>query len=422
MKKSQIIKCLKAHSSKISAYEVKIHHKDSRELFYVLDHLEINRAVKTETDVITVYISEGDTTGSSTISVTAADNEKSLNRKIKQAISQARAARNKFYPLQAKDENIKAEKPKILDLNQIACKAAEAVMAADTYKDGWINSTEIFVSRFDDEFINSNGVHHHSESFRIEIECIPTWSNNGEEFELYKFYESNKIDYKQITNEIAEILQSARDRAEARTLKEVELPDDLMVMIKGEMLEGIVFGLANELNYRSLYMKENHYDKGDRISDTGFDLTMKGQISGCARSREYDGHGTVLGRCKIIDDGVAKNNYGDIRFGFYLAEEKITGDLPLCEVKADGIEVKRRPHLIIDSFSSPQYESDSGYWGGEVRLARYYDGKKYIPLTGFSIAGTIYDDIRSVKFSREQVTTPAYKGPEYMIFTGLKIN
>ena len=67
-------------------------------------------------------------------------------------------------------------------------------------------------------------------------------------------------------------------------------------------------------------------------------------------------------------------------------------------------------------------ESDSGYWGGEVRLARYFDGKKYIPLTGFSIAGNLYEDLRKVEFSRQEKTTSRYKGPEYLIFKGIKIS
>ena len=83
---------------------------------------------------------------------------------------------------------------------------------------------------------------------------------------------------------------------------------------------------------------------------------------------------------------------------------------------------KKKPHLIIETFSAPQLESDSGYWGGEVRLARYYDGKKYIPLTGFSIAGSLYEDLKSVGFSEEEAVQSRYKGPKYMIFKGIKIS
>ena len=421
MKKSEILACIKANK-KISAYELSIIDKDSRELFYVLDHLEINRAVKVKTVNIKVYVNDKKMTGSSSVLVTATDDARSLNNKLNKAVKSAKAAKNPYYPLAEKTDNIKDLKKEKKDLNAIATKAAKAVFKADVYKNGWINSTEIFVSEIREEFINSNGVDHVSDSFKIQIECIPTWSNGKEEFELYKFYESNKADYKQITEEIDEILNLAKARSKALTLKDVKLPEDLSVLVKGEMVDLLLYGFAGDMNYRSLFMHDNHYNKGDVLSNTPFDLSMKPVISGCSGSRKFDSHGTVLKSVKLIDKGIVKNSYGDIQFGYYNGEKKISGNLPVAEVKAEGTVYKNKPHLIIENFSAPQLESDSGYWGGEVRLARYYDGKKYIPLTGFSIAGNIYEDIKEVKFSKEEDRGPYYKGPKYMIFKGLKIS
>jgi PmbA protein len=421
MKKNEILACLKANQ-KINAYELSIIDKDSRELFYVLDHLEINRAVKVQTIQIKVYVSDKKGTGSSTVVVTAADDARSLSAKLSKALSKAKAAKNPYYPLTEKTENLKDVNSDRKDLNEIATKAAKAVFKADVYKNGWINSTEIFVSKLREEFINSNGVDHISDRFRIEIECIPTWSNRKEEFELYKFYESNRIDYRQITAEIDEILNLAKARSNARTLKDVKVPEDLNVLVKNDMLELLVENFAMDLNYRSVFMHDNHYNKGDLISNNRFDLTMKPVIAGCAASRRFDSHGTVLRSVNLIKDGIAKNTFGDIQFGYYNNEKKISGNLPVAQVKAEGINYKKEPHLIIENFSAPQLEPDSGYWGGEVRLARYFDGKKYIPLTGFSISGNIYDDIKDVKFSKEENITARYKGPKYMIFKGLKIS
>ncbi|MBO7676593.1 MAG: hypothetical protein J6S49_03665 [Erysipelotrichaceae bacterium] len=174
MKKSEIIKTLKANK-KISDYELTIINKDSRELFYVLDHLEINRAVKIDSATIRVYVSDKKTTGSSMVMLTAADDEKSLARKLRDAVTRAKAARNQYYPLTEKTENIKDEKKNRQDLNLVATKIAEAVLKADHYRNGWINSTEIFVSNIKEELINSKGVDHVSEYFKVAIECIPTW-------------------------------------------------------------------------------------------------------------------------------------------------------------------------------------------------------------------------------------------------------
>lgn len=421
MKKNEIIACLKANK-KISDYELSIVNKDSRELFYVLDHLEINRAVKVETASVTVYVSNKKYTGTSTVAITAADNKKTLTDKLNKAVLKAKQAMNNYYPLAEKTTNIKDKKSSKRNLNDIASNVAKAVFKADKYKNGWINSTEIFVSEFRNEFINSKGINHVSNSFKIEVECIPTWSNKKEEFELYKFYESGKIDYKQITKEINEILILARDRSNAKTLKDVKLPKNLKVLVKNDMLETIVENMTYDLNYRNVFMKQSHYKLNDVLSNNKFNLTMKAQIPGCSASRKFDNHGVVLKSKKLIKDGVVKGNYGDIQFGYYLKEKNITGSLPVCELEAKGSSYKKEKHLIIENFSSPQLEEDSGYWGGEVRLARYFDGKKYIPLTGFSISGSIYDDLKKVEFSTEQTLTTNYKGPKYMIFKGLEIS
>ncbi|MBQ2656951.1 MAG: hypothetical protein IJF87_00070 [Erysipelotrichaceae bacterium] len=421
MKKNDIIKVLKANK-KISDYELTIINKDSRELFYVLDHLEINRAVKIDSVTIRIYVSDKKTTGSSLVMLTAADDEKSLAKKLDDAVARARNARNQYYPLAEKTVNIRQENAKKANLNLVASKVAEAVLKADHFKNGWINSTEIFVSNIKEELINSNGVDHKSEYFKIEIECIPTWSNKKEEFELYKFYQSNRVDYKKITEEITEILELAKARSGALTIKDVKLPEDLMVLVKNDMLEEIVNNFTYDLSYRNVFMKENHYEINDVLSNNPFDLTMKPSISGCASSHKYDSHGVVLKAKNLIRKGVVKNNYGDIQFGHYLKQKDITGMIPVVEIKAEGINYKKEKHLIIENFSAPQLEENSGYWGGEVRLARYFDGKRYIPLTGFSIAGNIYEDIKDVKFSKEETLMANYKGPKYMIFKGLKIS
>lgn len=421
MKKNDILKCLKANKN-VSDYELTISKKDSRELFYVLDHLEINRAVKTESAAIRVYVSNRKEIGTSTVAITAADDSKSLSKKITTAVKLAKTAKNKYYPLAKKTSNIIEKAPKEKELNDIASNIAKAVFKADVYENGWINSTEIFVSSYEKEFINSNGVNHKTYSFDVEVECIPTWSNGKEEIELYKFIESNKIDHKKITEEVSEILNLAKERSEAKKIKDVDIPKDIKVLVKNDMLDTLVSNISLDLSYRSVFMKQNHYKIKDIVSNTKFDLTMKPVVDGCASSRKYDGNGITLKPKKIINKGIVTGNYGDLQFGYYLGVKDITGSLPIREIKAEGVDYSKEKHLIIETFSSPQLEENSGYWGGEVRLARYFDGEKYIPLTSFSISGSIYDDLKSVKFSKEQTKSSIYKGPKYFIFEGIKIH
>ena len=424
MKLKDINKILKANK-KISDYEIISSKKESSELFFVLKKLEINRATSTESISINVYVDSKDLRGSSTVLVTSADDERSFNKKVNDAIKKAKSALNKYYPLSCNQKKIDNKLSKTEDLNQLAKKVADAILKADHYKKGWINSTEVFVSRTTLEFINSNGVKQKEERLNIEFEIIPTWSNEKEEFELYKYYKSNKLDSKAITAEVEEILNLAKARSNAVKLNKVKIKKGTPVLIQGEMANLIVDTIEENATYMSKFMHQNHYELKDAVSNNKFDLTLKSNIKGCFNSRSFDGNGVTLSSKKLIKEGKLVNNYGDIRFGYYLLNDasKVSGNYSVCQISNyDTFAYKRKPHIIIDHFSSPQMEADSGYFGGEVRLARYVDGKKYIPLTSFTLSGNIYDALKDVKFSKEEVTTNSYKGPKYFIFDTLKLS
>lgn len=411
----------------VSDYEIKKINKNARELFYVLKKLEINRAVETENISCTVYVNTDDSTGSSTINIVASDNKTSIKKKINMAVNKAKATLNKAYKLPEADKNIKKVFKKKPDLNDIALKCANAVFKADKYKEGYINSTEIFVSDITEEFISSKGIHHQVESLRINIEAIPSWKSEKEEVELYEMYESSILDEAGITKRMNEVLNNAKERSMAKTLKEVNIEKDIPVYIDGEMMELLMDNFMSETSYKSVFYKINHYSRKDKISDSDFDLTARGYIDGLTSSRYYDSNGVVLKSKKLIEHGTVKNLYGDVQYGTYLDNKNITGNYAVMELANNDKPVtkqamKKEKHLIVSYFSSPQLDESSGYFGGEVRLAFYYDGEKYIPLTGLSISGNIYEAIKTVKFSKEEYSGRKLKGPKYMILRNIDIH
>lgn len=410
------------NNNEVKAYEIIQSDNDSRELFFVLSNLEINRAVKVTTIVVNVFVDKGRKRGSSTFTVFSNDDETSVTNKINSAVDKAKAAYNPYYPLAKANKMINRKLDIDIDLNETALKVAEAIFKADKFKDGWINSTEIFLTLKTTNFYNSNDIHHCSQKFSLAFELIPTWSKNKIEFETYKYYESGTINYKAITKEVADTLSLAKARANARQLKDVDIPKDIPVLVKGEMLELLCENLAADLSYLYNYRKMNHYNKGDRISDTAMNLTMMAKVDGCLNSEYFDGNGKVLKNKRIIENGLFTNSWGSVRFGYYLKEKNISGTLPIMSVNGPTYDYKKTKHLIIENFSSPQLEEASGYFGGEVRLARYFDGKKYIPLTNFSVSGNFYEDVKTIAFSKEKVKTPAYAGPKYWIFKNMNIN
>ncbi len=419
MKTNDIIKILK-ENKKIADYELTVTEKKSRELFYVLKNLEINRATEITKNRITVYVDKKDKRGSTTIMITSSDDEKSVVKKVNDAVVKASQALNPYFPLQNKTVNIKEKCEFKEDLNEVALKIGNAVFKADVYKEGWINSTEIFVSKYTKHFINSKGINHSYEFLRCEVEVIPTWSNGKEEFELYKFFESAKPDYKLVTKEVEEILELAKNRSIAKKIDEVKLPKNLKVLIQGDMLNNLVWNFASELSYRANYYKVNHYQLKDEISGVPFDITLKGVDKKCSNSCPFDQNGVVLENKKIIKSGKAVSLWGDMQHAHYL-DNAATGKYSILDLKGTELDYETDKHLIISNFSSPQLDENSGYWGGEVRLALYFDGKKYIPVSNFSISGNIFEDVKKMHVSKEKAAQPDYTGPRYLIFEGLNI-
>ena len=421
MKKTDIIKCLKANKQ-ISDYEITFKHKESRELFYVLKHLEINRAVNIEEAAIEIYVDKKDKKGNSCVFITAADDMKSLKTKLSAAVKKASSAMNKYYPLASKTANIKEKPKKKLDLNKVATNIAKAVYKADTNKQGWINSCEIFVSSIRMELVTSKGINHVSYNNICQIEIIPTWKNKDEEFELLKFVQTSDFNYENITKQAKEVLLLSKYRSEAVKASSLDIPKDVKILVQGDMLRDLANNFAGDATYENLYLKQNHYKVNDIISNTKFNLTLMPHVKGCIASSRYDGHGVKLSKKNIIEKGKLVNNWGGIRFGHYLGVKKPTGDIPCTVIEAPAYNYKKEKHIIVDHFSAPQLEGFSGYFGGEIRLARYFDGKKYIPITGFAIAGNIYDAVKDMKFSKEKTSEIDYSGPRYFIFSNLSIN
>ena len=64
-------------------------------------------------------------------------------------------------------------------------------------------------------------------------------------------------------------------------------------------------------------------------------------------------------------------------------------------------EMKKDPYLEIIQFSSFVMNPMTGDFGGEIRLAYYYDGKTVTPVTGGSITCNMQDSLSSMYFSRK---------------------
>jgi predicted Zn-dependent protease len=415
-----IVKLLKAHKE-VSAYELNVNQKDSYELFYVGDKLETYRATDTSSISVTVYHDFDQFRGSASFTCNASDNEESISVKIADAVKEALNVKNLYFEL-SKPEAY-AEKPEEKqDLKDIAFKVGEAIVSADRPKKASINSAEVFVSRNTHQYLNSNEVDMKEHHFSIFFEMIPNYAGEKEEVELYKSFETNAIDYEEIAKQAAEALKNVEYRALANPLKDKDLK--VKVLISGEMRDLLLDELTNELSYSMQYMNFSHFKKGDKISDKHLDITLRPEVEGAYGSRVFDGYGTILKPVELVKDDEVVNYYGDLRYGYYLKEENITGLVPVVCLKPGERsieEIKKEPYLEVLNFSAPQLDMNSGYFGGEIRLALYFDGKTLRPVSSLSIQGDVYEALKNLELSKETETYGNYSGPKYLVFEGINI-
>ena len=416
--------CLKANEE-ISAYEVSTKHTKSVQLFYVLNKLETNRYCENDDISVTLYLDHENYRGSANFVVNSADNVFTINKKIADALKIAKTINNPFFKLaQRQDDPEVIESIEEFDLSKVASKVMDAIVKADTYEDGWINSTEIFVNDIKVSYLNSNNLLQSYHKCYLEVELIPTWRNQEkEEFELYLDFTRMDENYKEITKTVDDILKRAAWRSKAIAFNPETMPYE-GVTVCDDMLETIMANFKDDINYGTIFTKANHYQKGDEITPYPLSFKMKAGIKGASASRPFDESGISLKDLPIIEDGKVVEYWGGNRFGQYLGIEKPSGNYAVYEVTSTNTydEIKG-PYFELLNFSSPQLDATSGYFGGEVRLALYHDADGNItPVSGLSLAGNIYEAIKTASFAKKMITSAVYHGPKAMYLKDIKLH
>lgn len=404
----------------ITDYQIHYAFKTSCELYYVLNKLETAREVEVDDTSVTIYKDFEEYKGSSSFSVSSSFSDKEIEEKIIAAYNRCEYVKNKFYELPKNetfectnyDTNITKE-----NLKNQALEVAKAIFKADVYKEGWINSTEIFLTVTENEFVNSKNVEIKYPTYKLMIEVIPTWRGEKEEVELYLSKESNTIDLEDITKTVNEKLLDAKNRGLAANVDDIK---ECQVILGLEETSSICKFFANQISYGMQYRNMASYKLNDEIQkgDNCDKLTIKGVpfIKGSATSSPIDGLGTKLCEKEIIKDGKAISLFGNAMYGYYMGIEKPTGNFVNFVVEGGSLsdeEMRKNQYLECINFSSFQLDLYSGFFGGEVRLGMYFDGKEKKPVSGFSVSGNIYELINQMHFSTEKGTCKGYLGPKY---------
>ena len=423
-------KLLKAlSSSAVNDYKIIEVNSESSELFYVGKKLETNRATNLKSVSVTIYIDIDNKRGSATFTYYDYMNEEELAKLINDKIYAAKFALNQHYEIPSKNDEKPSKNPSNFEnrnLSDIALEIGEAVFKADHYEDGFLSATEIFVTKKNRHILNSKGVDVSEVTYEGYIELIPAWEKNGEETETYNQIIFSNLDKDALTKEVDELLLLTKARMDAVPFKSDK---PLTVIIEDEGVPRTISYFANDLSYAKEYQhmsrsKINESVQGDNVEGTPLTIDLLPSYVGASASSSVDSDGVVLKPVNIIKDGIAKARFGSYQFGYYLGVEHPTGVLPITKVECGNKSLedyKKEPYLRCVKFSSFQLEDASGYFGGEVRLGFYFDGEKEIPVTGFSIAGSLPELKGKIVVSKEDIVSSRYVGPKYLFIKGMSI-
>ncbi len=408
-------------SANLFGWKIREIKKKTTELYYILDKLETNRSTEQTLYNVTVYVLKDNKVGASSFDIYPYMDNREIKRKIETNMLNASFALNEYYELPKYEHlhhrdlntNLSGDPLKVLD------KVKSAIFSVKS--EAYLSATEFFLTEIDERLINSNGIDVKQKNYRLNIELIPTFKD----VETYKMLEMENYNLVELKKEVKELLNLSIKRYEA---KELEDKENINIILENDEVAQLLSFFTDDLTYGAKYQHININEvndsvQGSKIKGDKLNIKMVPWYDGCINSRDFDTDGVILKEISLIEKGIAKNMYGSYRFGYYL-KEKPTGILPITVVKEGKKELndfKNEKYIRCARFSNMQLDSNTGFFGGEVRLGFYFDGKKEIPVTGFSISGNINELKRELYLSKEVVDLPSYHGPKYILIKGMKI-
>lgn len=435
----RIVNILKSCSD-VSAWKLTQVETEANELFLIKKSIDMPRSKKINNITITVYkdFEEQGTSyrGSSTVSIHPTMKDEEIAAVIKEAVFAAGFVKNIHYPLPVPAEtdfrNIESGFDKA-PLNVWIPQIKDALYKHDSFRNGYINSTEVFLNRMKTTIMNSNGINYGYISYKGHIELITAWKEKGEEIELYKELMFSDYDGDAISQAALEMLEMSREKADTQPTPNFE---GYTVILHGEPVAELLGYYYSQSNANAVYQqvstaKLNESIQGENIIGDKITLSIDPHLKNSVGSAPIDEDGFVLNSHKVIDKGVLQKYWGNVQHCHYLNVEP-TGRINnlIFEGGSKTIEEMRsQPHIEIAAFSDFMINAMTGDFAGEIRLGWHFDGKTRTAISGGSISGNITKQQTNMFLSKELQQCVAkdfaynltYKGPKALLMHNVAV-
>lgn len=404
----------------------------TEELFFVKKDLTLTRNKDiTKCDVTIYHDFEKDgmkMRGSSSFLADNTMSEHTLIDKVKAAYSSALSVCNPYYKLPSSNEMFtESDKTNHTNItsakNYTGLELSRIIYKNDIYSEAFINSMELFVTQTEVHIVNSNGINVSYTDKRYSGEFI-VQCKEPNDVELYQSFEysSEDMDIEQsIANKFSKSLQMIKDRANAVSVHDIPAADFCYdtIILDGSCVYELFNYYLRRLDasmifpgYSQFKLKEPVIASQSASADK-LNITLSPKIP-------YSSEGIKLMSANLVKDNIPQYITGNARFSFYLGIPAI-GEYNSFHMKCGKTslaEMCKTPYLRIVNFSDFQMDELAGQFGGEFRLAYYFDGIKTIPVTNGSISGNINNLVKTMHLSQEEQCMYNFNGPQavsYMV-------
>ena len=404
----------------------------SKELFFIKDKLDMNRAKDVEHCSVTVYkkITEDgkEYLGSAAFKAAPGMTDDEIIKEIKDSLYSASLVKNPVFSLvKPTDEKMPKVKSSISfdNANDVLNKVIKLVYDLEKQNEAKVNSMEIFLQENEAKIINSEGVDEAFTMPQLIIELV-TDCKGEEEVELYDMIEVSDFDEKLLKEKINSDFKNVELRAKAKKLEKAE---SLPVVLRGEAVCEMFSYYTFKSDAAVIYKKYSQMNVGDSVQadDAAGDkisITLMPEIPNSTASRYVDGDGMKLHELPLLKDGKLLAYHGSSRYSQYCKVEA-TGIIPNVKIHEGS---KKFNDLIsgecieVLGFSDFQMDGITGDFGGEIRLALHHKDGVTAPVTGGSVTGNIADVQNDMLLSEETDITGHYQHPKAIKIKGVSIS
>lgn len=426
-----MIECIKNHLSKMDINDWTILEKKSRsrELFFIRKNLDMNRSKDVCTYRVTVYrdYSEDsqDFRGSATVVLGDNMREDEIAGKLDSAAYAAGFVKNPYYPIPSRiDPEVQNSSSPLgeSDLLPVLSEIRERLYRNDTHSEGGVNSAEIFINQYRYRFVSSRGSDVSYRQNKGEIELICDWNSGDTSVELYNMFSFADLSAPLIEEESRKQIEQCRLRAEAAQARQI---DSVNIILSDHAVRDMMDFYLTHSDVKGVYEgtargKKGELFQGDDARGDLLTITLDPLLPHSPFSAPIDRDGVELKTISLFEKGRLLRYQGSRQYSHYLNEET-SGLIPNLVVECGSQSVedwRKEPYVEIKTFSDFQMDPITGDFGGEIRLAVYFDGEKTTALSGASLSASLFDVQKEMYLSREEQKIENYSGPAYLMYPG----